>query len=394
MSQWRDARLQRALQEAPDADMMPSARARQAILAQARDAVAPARAAPWWKRFWQDMGSRQMPWNAAFATVVVATLVTVLWHDREVPDARTETAVTDRQAPAPAAAPAAVPAPDSVPAPTQAPAVAAKPPAVVPAPAGPAPQAANRRDDLLARKKQAADSVQATAPAEAPEAPAAAAAPPQTPAAPPAAEAKRERRAEAATGALRNDQGGALSKAAPREAEPSRPADRAVAESAPAQALPPVQSPAAPPPPAPAAAAAPQAKSAGPMFAPQPPVGAAASAGLSSQFDAAASVPATDTLLLAGEGRSAQLSASQATRLLELVNRLGREAQSSDPLREPVMLRIELRRQGQLIGLLELAGRQVRWTQWRAGERRTATAQPDDAQLQALRDEFRRLIER
>jgi hypothetical protein len=44
---------------------------------------------PWWQKLYESTGgSRHMPWNAAFATVAVATLATLLWHDREVPDAR------------------------------------------------------------------------------------------------------------------------------------------------------------------------------------------------------------------------------------------------------------------------------------------------------------------
>jgi hypothetical protein len=68
-----------------------------------------------------------MPWSAAFATVVMATLVTMLWHDREVPGARPDDAPApppqqpqqlqqpprqqQQQQPAPAAKPAPEPAP-------------------------------------------------------------------------------------------------------------------------------------------------------------------------------------------------------------------------------------------------------------------------------------------
>ena len=90
MSDLRDARLHKALESAPDADARPDARVRRNILAKAHEAVAPKNVAPGWQRLWQSSGSARAPWNAAFATIAVATLVTVLWHDREVPDAQSQ----------------------------------------------------------------------------------------------------------------------------------------------------------------------------------------------------------------------------------------------------------------------------------------------------------------
>ena len=86
----RDARLKKALDSAPDADVRPDAQTRQSILAGAHGAVAPAPAKPWWQKLWQSAGHQRAPWNAAFATIVLASLVTVLWYDREVPGARPE----------------------------------------------------------------------------------------------------------------------------------------------------------------------------------------------------------------------------------------------------------------------------------------------------------------
>ena len=81
---WQDARLQKALEQAPDAQAKPAAATRDAILKAAHDAVAPAPTtpppAPWWKRVLNALfGSSHMPWNAAFATLLVAGFIGLLW---------------------------------------------------------------------------------------------------------------------------------------------------------------------------------------------------------------------------------------------------------------------------------------------------------------------------
>jgi hypothetical protein len=106
----RDARLLRALQEAPDAQPLPDATTRSAILAAAARAVAQPAAAPWWRRLWSSGGQRSLPWSAAFATVALATLVTVLWREQEIPGATPEGA-RDLQAPAAVAPVPAKPGP-------------------------------------------------------------------------------------------------------------------------------------------------------------------------------------------------------------------------------------------------------------------------------------------
>lgn len=92
-----DPRLRRALDHAPDRDAMPAAHTREAILKMAHNLAAasapatsrPAETAPWWRRLFGGGSPRsRMPWNAAFATVLVATFVTVLWHREPVPDAQ------------------------------------------------------------------------------------------------------------------------------------------------------------------------------------------------------------------------------------------------------------------------------------------------------------------
>lgn len=145
-----DPVLRRMLDAAPDRDAAPHPATREAILRTAHNAVAPSpltasqprdAAQPWWKRLWGGTPGSRMPWNAAFATVLVALFVTVLWHREPVPDARLD-------AEAPAASPVA-------PVPTPAPA---------PAPAAPAPPAAS------AVAPPAADSAPPTASASRPSA--------------------------------------------------------------------------------------------------------------------------------------------------------------------------------------------------------------------------------
>ena len=99
----RDARLARALEHAPDTlqPAQPAAAMRDAILRaahaavdtpQAHPAVPPGRGgragvAGVWGRL---MGTGRMPWNAALATVLLASFITLLWRDEPVPSAQTD----------------------------------------------------------------------------------------------------------------------------------------------------------------------------------------------------------------------------------------------------------------------------------------------------------------
>ena len=108
MTELRDARLKQALDHAPDAHMTVDERTRAAILAMAgKEVAAPAATAvavPRWKRWFGGSGSDRMPWNAALATVLLATLVTVIWRNEEVPGARTgDQPIADAPVKAPAA---------------------------------------------------------------------------------------------------------------------------------------------------------------------------------------------------------------------------------------------------------------------------------------------------
>lgn len=285
MSDLRDARLRRALESAPDADQRPNQETRRAVLEAARKASAPPPRASWWARLWQRMGERSLPWNAALATVVLATLVIVLWREREIPGARPDVAPTSEPAPvaqAPAAAPPAQPA----------------------TPAAPPPKAAPRA------QRQ-----------------------------PPPALRDREVRELAKSGT------------APPSPEPSIHADLAAAARAPA----------------PAAAA---------------PAMSRAESTATLQWT---NIRITDT------GRSLELTREQAPRLAQLLNEIAREARSREPLEIAATQRVELMREGELAGVIELAGPQIRWTP--AG-RGSFTARPEEARLQALREEIGRALQR
>ncbi len=115
-----DALLRLALAHTPDREDMPRAATRSAIHQAAHKAVAPSPDAAiylddsawhyWWRRITGqgrgENGGWRMPWNTAFATVLLAGGIGLLWHGQEVPDARldSESAPT-LQASRPAAAP-------------------------------------------------------------------------------------------------------------------------------------------------------------------------------------------------------------------------------------------------------------------------------------------------
>jgi hypothetical protein len=92
----RDARLKKALSHAPDAQDMPARNIRDAIKNKANDAISTGYRTrfdtnpPWWKRFWASTGRASSPWNAAFATVLLGSIITLIWHGQDVPDAALE----------------------------------------------------------------------------------------------------------------------------------------------------------------------------------------------------------------------------------------------------------------------------------------------------------------
>lgn len=220
-SEERDAHLLAALKHAPDVEMQAPPALTAQILARARQTVAPAPKPAAWQRWWLGF-SAPTRWGAsgAFATLVLAGFVTLLWHE-ETPGPATE-GWSAAPTPAPAAAEQAASRPPS-PAAQVVAEVTAKPPAVA------APQrAAKESAKVLAPTSPAPPSSPAPAPAPAP-----------------------ERRRESAPLAQGTAAESALSKAQMSDAAP-----------APLPAPTPVLAPAAPPMPAPTLGRAPQAATA------------------------------------------------------------------------------------------------------------------------------------
>ncbi|WP_431510486.1 hypothetical protein [Variovorax sp. DAIF25] len=252
----RDARLRRALEHAPDNEALPEARTREAILKMAHNLAAatpPAAATvpaaqPWWRRLFGGGEARaRMPWNAAFATLLVVGFVTVLWRQEPVPDARLdgEARVGGAVAEAPSA-------------PREAPAVVpeARPEAAAPvapaAPSGAAAEAAGNADTVRRPSAPAAAAQRAPAP-------------------------QAERRQAPAEPIAKSRESASLERAAPVPATP--PPAAAVAPPPPEIAAAPV-APAPPPPaavaPPPAAVAPPPPSAPAPVIAAAPPAPGAA----------------------------------------------------------------------------------------------------------------------
>ena len=444
----RDPALRRALDHAPDRDATPDPRTRDAILKMAHNlAAAPASAptsaannasaAPWWRRLFGGGDTRaRMPWNAAFATVLVAGFVTVLWHREPIPDARLdgEAKVAGVPAPAPAAAPTP-PAAEAAPSPAI---VAQQAPSAAEAPAAPARDAIREAPDRAtvdaARKPAPAAARKQTEAAPAPEAKAAPAepasppapaearsaavplppppvlaapAPPPAPAiapAPPALAAAAPGAAESSASARQK------SESAQDEREPERRSAYAAAPPAPSVAPAPVAVPErAPPavvaaaPPAPVAPAplqrelpanasgsvarggSPNADVSGALRDTAPPRAAAAKAARSPT--GASSFSALDRwtffdLMRAGLG--VQHARGDIEGLAALVNTVARSATTADmQLAAPVEARLSLYQGGTVIAVLEIAGDQVRWTPQPGGTATVGT--PPAPALAALR---------
>lgn len=340
MTQLRDARLRKALDAAPDAQLQPHERTREAILAAAHGAVQPA-----WRRWWTRAGANPMPWTAALATVVLATLVTVTWQGQDVPGARVETPTTIAPAPGPVPAPEPAPAPGLEPAPSVAPAEAPAP-ASAPAPvaqaprAEPPPAAATRPAPMAVPQRPAADALAKAAPAR---------------------EESRAREAAPAAGAS---------------------ADATLAPAAP---LAPAPSPVPAAPPAPAAAAAP---------APPAPLPApAAQRQAAPAFRAALPALPWTQVRIEADGQSVVVARPQAGQLPALVTSL-LASTSDDAVPGPGSgLRLELAQGDDALGVLEEVGDSWRWTPMRdAGPPRLLRADP--AVSVSLRSEARRLLRR
>jgi hypothetical protein len=398
MTELRDARLQRALDHAPDSHMTPDARTRAAIRAMAGKEVAgpdvAAVAAPWWKRLAGGTGSGRMPWNAVLGSVLLAGLVTVIWRNEEVPGARTgDLSIADAPVKARGASssvPSAVPAAASSPAAQTSPAATevAGPPA--PAKAGSpsaSPVAAAKPQssvELLKKEETAQQSVR------------------DEPAATERKEADATERKEA--GATERKEAGASGKSlaearsARREDERQRREERsrdsgAVASSPAITTAPPVAAPAAAAP-APAPAPAPGAPASPPPVATSQssPARAMAPAPLAAPA-AKATQPLADRVsgnesaaaggAIAGrvasdagpagamlgnwtqaritlDGKTVTLARSGSGNLAALLRDFAARATRAAGVSGAVLLRAELLRDGELIGVLEVGESSVR----------------------------------
>ncbi|HEX2545000.1 MAG TPA: hypothetical protein VHL79_08990 [Ramlibacter sp.] len=360
MTQLRDARLRKALEEAPDAQLRPPARTREAVLAAAHAALQ-----PWWRRAWIHAGDRRTPWTAAFASIALATLVVVMWEGQEVPGAVPDVAVAQR----PAVPPRAAPSTPAVAAPAAAPDAQ-----VAPAPA-PIPNAQVPRAPVPAPVPKVAPAPPArVAPAAPPAPPAGVAASPASPPPPPAAIVEQAAPAAAPapapqrpppTAAPRSDTAASdtLAKAQGR-LEESRAAAPAAARAAPPQFAPPPPSPAAPPAPAPAAVLR-----AGP-----------------------AALPWSQVRIEAG-AQSVVVPRSQAGELPALVTSMLASPSDDDVAALTATLRLELAQGDDALGQLEYVGDRWRWRPLRE-PRQARLLRADAAVAEALRAEAVRLMQR
>ncbi|KWT72294.1 MULTISPECIES: hypothetical protein [unclassified Variovorax] len=344
----RDEALQRALVHAPDHTVAPNWRLRKAILDHAHDAVMPlaAREAPepmrpWWQRLLGigggQEGAGRMPWNAAFATVLVGVLIAVLWQREPVPSPRADGDALVR-APAQRSEPPAAPSPPPA---VPAPAPALAPPATerallssqdIPGGPAPAPQAAAEPTPVPAPAQVARTPLSAERPVLAP--------------AP--SELARRQADEAALSAS----AGAAAKEARRK-EVTAPGGQAASP-------PGVATPAAP------------------TGLPQPP-----------SFSALSQWSRLTITQRGGASRS--LSRSEAQDLNALLGSAAISAVGAQPLAGAPEWRVTLERSnGDVMATFELGRSQVRW---REGRGAVATGTPSPGSVAALREALQSAVE-
>jgi hypothetical protein len=332
----RDARLRHALEHAPDAQAAPAEATRAAILRHAHAAVAvaapPAAAAgvPWWARLARALAGAGRPWNAGFATVLLACAVAGLWWERDVPG----------------------PAPD---APSPAPAM--------PAPA-PVPREAPERTD-------------STAPAREPGADAGAAPPRPAPSAklsaPSRARSETQERAQAQAQAQSQSQARPQT---PSQVPPLR-AESDAAEPAPAPAAPPARDP----------AGLTVHRGARPLAAEAPRPGAAAAPAPMAAPAAPPDAHAWSALRLQPAGAAARTRSSLPADVQQAIDGLLRSGATAVPADDPVLARIALLHEGGLVlGVLELGRYSVRWVPAGDGLPRGFAARVEPATSQTVRD--------
>jgi hypothetical protein len=372
MTELRDARLRKAMEEAPDATLRPPAGTRDAIRAAAHAAVEPA-----WRRWWPASGPGRTPWLAAFASLLVATLVVLVWHGQEVPGARKEAPLADQQVPG-----------------LSAPAEAPRPEASAPAASASSPTTASEQ----APQQQQPTPVPATSDK--------------------AAVRERSVREQAASRDLERDQDSRAAerraeqerRAAERNGEQNQVAAKRSAERQQDQALQPgvrgeagqspvAQAPAAAEPTAPAAApqpapapapVMPQAAAIAPTPAPAAAPSTIAPASPAMHLRASAALP-WDAVRIEANGRSVRLARADAGALGSPLERLLNSVQSEDVGASPASLRMELTQGGQVLGVLELGLEGWRWRS-AGGTMRTLRADPQVAEQ--VREEALRALGR
>lgn len=365
MTELRDARLRRAMDAAPDAQLQPHARTREAIHAAAHGAVQ----SPW-KRWWQRVrGGGSMPWAGAFATVAVATLVVALWEGQEVPGARPD---HDRVAEAPAQAPARA----TIPAPA-APSTAPAEPEPV-APSGPA--ATTRPSVPPAQRSPAAPAVRRDA------APVPAPVPVPVPVPVPRPARPQDKAARPPPPPLLADEAPAAAEALARGSLQERrrepPAGTSDAAAPAGMAAAPAPPPAAAPAPPPAVAPAPAPSLAQRQAAP-----------------AAAAVRAAPTALpwsqvrIESGGRAVVVPRGQAGRLPALITSLLASPTDDAAPAAHGSLRLELGQGDEAAGVLERVGDRWRWTPVREGHQ-GRWLRPEPELATALDEEVGRLLRR
>jgi len=376
----RDPALRRALDHAPDSDATPDPRTRDAILKMAHNLAATvpaaknaaansASAAPWWRRVFGGGGKprSRMPWNAAFATVLLATFVTVLWHREPVPDAQLDGEARVAGAAAPAAAPPA-------PAPAQ-PAAEAAPPAEAPLAAAPAPRPASP-PSAAAKKAPAAEQKQAQAQRDAGADAVRRPAPPLQAAPAPVAPAPASPSAAVAEQAApsRSDE--------QREERLENERRRAYAAEAPAPAAAPAPAIAPPPPPQGDNASA---DASGALQRAPAPRAAVPKSVLRAEGPAGfTALDRWTSFSFAGSGAEVRHARGDIEGLPALVGTVARSATAPDEaLAAPVEARLSLYRGSTLVAVLEIAGGQVRWTPQPGGTALVGT--PPAQALDALR---------
>lgn len=376
MTELRDARLKRALDHAPDAVLRPSDATRAAIksiAAEANTGVVRAptqlvRQVPLWHRvarWWRagESGARPMPWNAALATVLLASLVTLIWFEQPVPQA-----VPDD---APAKAAGQTPADSRVP--------ASQPPAAAVAEAQSSPEQDASRN--RSRPERADGTTrQATQPRPVPLAKTAGA----------RVEAKSEPAPPlaAAPNASTEESRSAVGAVRPYESvAPS--AETPVASARAPSPLPPA-APAAAPMPAAAAAPALQSESKLALADKEKRRVEGGLAGASRTLAPPSNVDWRE-LSVQRSGSPLVLSSGQASRLLALLQTVSlRPAPAGEPV-APAATRLELSRHGERVATLDLDERGVRWTPVGTEPGAMLVGRVSLAQWQAIQDELARL---